>query len=438
MKNQRSPYKLFKPSPLGPIPEDWEVVRLGEVFRFVRGFSYRKIDISKDSGILFLTINDLEKEGGKKRNTANIYLKPNVNIPQKYLIEEFSLFVANTDMSKGFIIGAPLLYCPEGERAVYSMDLTRLVPTREDLSLEFYFYLLTYVKVRRIVKTFGQGTNVIHLNHQLFKHLLIPLPPLPEQKRIAEVLRTVDEAILKVEQEIEHTERLKRGLMQHLLSRGIGYTHFKDSPIGKIPEEWDVVRLGQVTKVVQGFAFPIKYQTKNQGKYPFVKVGDMNSSEKYIKEAEFFIDEEDLKRMKVKIYPSGTIIFPKIGMAIYLNKFRILSVSGTIDNNVAGLIPSDKVDPEFLFYWLSGKLDLVRLSGRTTAPSIKKSTIQRVSIPLPPFPEQKRIAEILMTVDRKLELLRQKKVHLERIKKGLMNDLLTGKKRLKVNLEGDI
>ncbi len=199
----------------------------------------------------------------------------------------------------------------------------------------------------------------------------------------------------------------------------------KYSPLYKIPEDWEVVMLGKVAEVVQGFAFPIKYQTKNHGRYPFVKVGDMNLSEKYIKKSEFFIDDIDLNQMKVKIYPPGTIIFPKIGMAIYLNKYRILSVWGTIDNNVAGLVPTKRVDSEFLFYWLSGKLDLARISGRTTTPSIKKTTIQQIPIPLPPLPEQKRIAEVLLTVDEAIEKVDKSIEKTERLKKGLMHELLT-------------
>jgi len=133
------------------------------------------------------------------------------------------------------------------------------------------------------------------------------------------------------------------------------------------------------------------------------------------------------------VYPPNTIIFPKIGMALYLNKFRILKTWGTFDNNVAGVIPK-KHEPEFLYYYFVGKVDLKRLSNQTTAPSIRKSTLEALIIPLPPLEEQRKIAEILSTVDKKLELEKKRKEKLERIKKGLMNDLLTGRRRVRYDI----
>ncbi len=202
----------------------------------------------------------------------------------------------------------------------------------------------------------------------------------------------------------------------------MGVYNHKETPIGRIPEDWDVVRLGDVAEVVSGFAFPLEYQGKNSGEYPFVKVNDLNSAQKYITKAENFID--DLKALRAKVYPPNTIIFPKIGMALYLNKFRILKIWGTFDNNVAGVIPK-KHEPEFLYYYFLGKVDLRQLSNQTTAPSIRKSTLEALIVPLPPLPEQRKIAEILSTVDKAIEKVNEAIAKTERLKKGLMQELLT-------------
>ncbi|RKY98803.1 MAG: restriction endonuclease subunit S [Candidatus Hydrothermota bacterium] len=321
------------------------------------------------------------------------------------------------------------------ENATINQGCKGLVPKIREVEPLFYAYY--FKSIREKLELLSAGSTFKELSKETLENLKIPLPPLPEQKRIAEVLRTVDEAILKVEQEIEHTERLKRGLMQHLLSRGIGHTHFKDSPIGKIPEEWDVVRLGEVAEYFQ-YGFTAKAENEPVGP-KFLRITDIQdgkvnwSSVPYCR-----IDDNLLKKFELK---SGDILFARIG-ATTGKSFLIKECPKTIFASylIRCRVNLNKAFPEFLFIYTQSSMywnQIHSIKGGRLKQGINLPQIQGLLIPLPPLPEQKRIAEILMTVDKKLELLRQKKEHLERIKKGLMNDLLTGKKRLKVNLEGD-
>ena len=420
---------------IGKVPTDWEIVRIEKVCAFDRGFSYRSDQVTtQPSKIRFITINDFEKEGGLKRNSESLYLKDETDVDPKYFLDEDEVLVANTDMSRGFIIGAPIYIEKAEGKVAYSMDLTRLIFDKKTVNGKFLFYLLKHEKIRNKMKTFAQGTNVLHLNHELMKKLEIPLPPVEEQRAVAGVLGVVDSVIAKTDEVIAKTERLKKGLMQTLLTRGIGHKEFKETEIGKMPKDWEVVKLSDKAEVVSGFGFPLDYQGKRSGKYPFIKVNDLNLTQKYVITADNFVNDEDLKALKAEVFPPNTIIFPKIGMAIYLNKFRMLKTWGTFDNNIAGIIPKE-INPEFLFYYLLGKIDLKQLSGRTTAPSIRKTTLESMLIPYPSLPEQQKIAEILSTVDKKLEIERNEKAKLERIKQGLMDLLLTGKIRIRVDYD---
>ncbi|MEM2006368.1 MAG: restriction endonuclease subunit S [Sulfolobales archaeon] len=205
-------------------------------------------------------------------------------------------------------------------------------------------------------------------------------------------------------------------------------TEFQETPVGKAPKDWKIVQLRDIGEIVNGFAFPLEYQGKKNGKYIFVKVSDTNivGNEKYIRATENKIDDHIAKQLKAKIFPSGTIIFPKIGMVIYLRKVRILAESGTFDNNIMGIIPNkDVIDSEFLYYYFLGKINLTKLAGRTTAPSIKKSDVEKLKITLPPIREQQRIAEILSTVDSAIDRVRRLVERADKLKKGLMQELLT-------------
>jgi type I restriction enzyme S subunit len=209
-------------------------------------------------------------------------------------------------------------------------------------------------------------------------------------------------------------------------------TDFQETEIGKIPREWKVVKLKDIGKIVSGFTFSLELQGKNSGKYPFIKVNDMNNSYKYIYTAENYVDDNDLVKLKARPYPPNTIIFPKIGMAVRLNKYRILRLEALFDNNIAGVIINDKLAYyEFIYYYLQGKIDLMSLASMTTVPSITKTKLENIPIPYPSIHEQRRIAEILSTVDRVIEGVDVAVARLESLKKALMRELLTGRIRVR-------
>ncbi|HDK6414494.1 TPA: restriction endonuclease subunit S [Klebsiella variicola] len=160
-----------------------------------------------------------------------------------------------------------------------------------------------------------------------------------------------------------------------------------------------MVKLGSVGEFKAGFGFPIEYQGKKEGDYPFAKVGDISavvrSGHKNIFHAGNYIDKDIVENLKAKTIPKGTIVFAKIGEAIKQNFRAVTSVEMVIDNNVMGLVPDNNiVDTNYLFYFMRS-LDLYQFCGATTIPALRKSMLENIQIPLPPLSEQKRIAAIL-------------------------------------------
>lgn len=159
---------------------------------------------------------------------------------------------------------------------------------------------------------------------------------------------------------------------------------------------WKTVKLGDVAKATGGSGFPKKYQGKTAGHYPFFKVSDMNTegNEVFMKKAANYVSFEELRRMKAKHHPAGTIVFPKIGGAISTNKKRILTCDAAFDNNVMGVIPKYDISPEYLHKIFLG-FNLYELSNKAALPSITNSTVDELEITLPPLPVQKQIVEKL-------------------------------------------
>ena len=197
---------------------------------------------------------------------------------------------------------------------------------------------------------------------------------------------------------------------------------YKNSPLGIIPNEWEVERLGNIVSITSGES-PSLYTLTSHGKYPFIKVEDMNNCEKYqIRSREYSNDEKN-------IIHKESIIFPKRGAAILNNKVRIAKVDIQMDSNMMAIKPNNKVLPEYLFYSITFE-QLFRIADTSTIPQINNKHINPYKILLPPLNEQRKIAEVLSTWDKAIEKQTLLVEKLELRKKGLMQQLLTGKKRL--------
>lgn len=198
---------------------------------------------------------------------------------------------------------------------------------------------------------------------------------------------------------------------------------YKKSSLGIIPNEWNVKKLGDLVSITSGES-PSLYLLKNQGKYPYVKVEDMNLCEKYQNQSRNYSNEEK------GIIKKGSIIFPKRGAAILNNKVRIAHIDIQMDSNMMAILPKKNIIwGEYLYYNIVFE-KLFKIADTSTIPQINNKHIIPYKIPLPPLPEQQKIAKILGTWDKAIEMQTQLIKKLELRKKGLMQQLLTGKKRL--------
>ena len=191
--------------------------------------------------------------------------------------------------------------------------------------------------------------------------------------------------------------------------------------IAAIPEGWDCVKLKDYIKINSGES-PSKFRFLNSG-IPYFKVEQLNNSTKYQRVTPYYIKGD-------KSIPGGSIIFPKRGVALFLNKIRILAQDSFMDTNLMTLtVTKSDINNEFLFYVLD-RIGLWKIADTTSVPQINKKHINSLIIPKPPIFEQQAIAEVLSDIDNliaSLEKLIDKK---QKIKLGTIQELLIRRKRL--------
>ena len=284
---------------------------------------------------------------------------------------------------------------------------------------KYLFYWLYSSFAQTEIKNRITGSAQPGLSSSFIKNFFLPLPPLPEQRKIAEILENVDNIIEKTDKIIEKYKRIKQGLMQDLLTKGIDEngnirnekTHkFKDSPLVRIPEEWEVVRLGEMGEIIYRERLNEYEYFEDGSSIVYGTTGIIARTEKYIDVGE-------------------AIILPRKGSIN--NKFYVKEGQKffVIDTAFYVKFTKTEVYVKYIYYFLH-QVNFELLNEATGIPSLNRENLKNILIPLPPLPEQQRIAEILSQIDKTIEKEEQYKEKLKRLKQGLMGDLLTGKVRV--------
>lgn len=263
-------------------------------------------------------------------------------------------------------------------------------------------------------------------------------PPLPEQQKIATILSSVDNVIETTREQIDKLKDLKTGMMQELLTKGIGpggvpHTEFKDSPVGRIPVGWDVADLADYLAFISyGFTNPMPDAENGPFMITAKDVSDLrvqyDSARKTSIQAynELLTEKSRPKLNDILLTKDGTL-----GRVALVEKANMC-----INQSVAVLRPNDKIIPKFLLYLLASppyQREILDKAGGSTIKHIYITVVDKMKIAVPTKSEQEDVVKVLDGLFQKISLAEDKLRLYTDTKKALMQDLLTGKVRVKVD-----
>lgn len=396
------------------LPIGWKEVTLSEVCTKIQdgnyGTFYPKSHEFLESGIPFLTSKAIGSNGILIPSKID-YISPekHAELKKAHLKLNDILFT-----NRGANVGAIGIVGENISHGNIGPQLT-LLRANEKITPNFLLYSMRSSLVKKQIESNDSGSAMNFFGIKETSKFKLYLPPLEEQKKIADILSTVDKKIAFVEENINATEELKNGLMQKLLTEGIGHTEFKDSELGRIPKSWEISNIENIFNIFVGrdlkedrfskektdtHIFPVFSNTvDNNGFYGYYDYEEFNGS-------------------------SLTVVGRGIGVGTAFTKNGSYGAIGRL----LVLFPQKGIKPHFYTEYINFKIKI--FSESSGIPQLTGAQIKNYKCPIPPLEEQKQIAEILSTVDKKLENLKEKKQSFEELKKGLMQKLLTGEVRV--------
>lgn len=370
---------------------EWPMVKLGDLGEFINGFAFKPSDWSEDGTPIIRIQNLTNPQALFNRTTKRV---------------KDVLYVEPGDLLVSWSATLGVFRWQGKERAVLNQHIFKVV-SKPIIENEFLEFSLKFALQQ--VEKYLHGATMRHVNRQEFLDLKIPLPPLGEQKRIAEILGGVSKAIHVVEQQIETANQLEKSLFNQFRRQYSALC----SPIKNI------------CKVQTGATPSRKNSAYYDGGIPWVKTGEVNGGK--IEETEEYITELAVQETNCRKFPIGTILVAMYGQGATRGKVGILNCAAATNQACAALIALACEDQEYIFAVLRNCYDELRNLGRGgTQPNLNLTLVKNFEIPWPEEFAREEFSQKWRELDNLRHLLHRKLSLLQELQKSLATRAFAG------------
>lgn len=417
-----APQRGQEPTAVRGIPQEWEVVRLGQLY------SERK-----EKGLAGLPVMSVTLDRGLVlRSSLERRVESELKPADHALVREGDLVYNMMRMWQG-ASGVASVDCVVSPAYVVAKPNEWLLPA-------FAGYLLKAPQIIRLLYSYSQGItrDRLRLYFDNFVEVPIPLPSLPEQRKIAAILSGVDDAIAATRKVIEQTKRVKQGLLQTLMTRGIGHARFNKTEIGEIPEGWWVEEVQGIADVAYGVTVN-QQRRQSTDRAPLLTVAAHDPEEGWRREGVSEIGVVQGDREKYSAEAGDVLLVEGNGNPELLGWPQIWDgrIPGALHQNHLIRVRPRTVEPEWIALGLSSAVGRrqIRVNAKSSSGlyTINSTVVKQVRLPVAPTGERRQIIEVEDTHSRAISHSSSALAGLARLKQGLLQDLLTGRVRVPVD-----
>ncbi|MEV8133551.1 restriction endonuclease subunit S [Pseudarthrobacter oxydans] len=384
------------------------MVRLGDVASFIRGVTFKPADVEEpsDSNVDCMRTKNVQSELDRRDVWA--VPKTTVKRPDQFL-REGDLLVSSAN---SWNLVGKACWIPELERpTTFGGFVSVLRP--ENVDARYLFRWFSSDIVQATMRSFGnQTTNISNLDLRRASNLLLPLPPLDEQRRIAAILEKADELRTKRREALAHLDTL---------TRSIFHSMFGD-PVTN-PEKWPLAPLSSLGILDRGVS---KHRPRNDprllgGRYPLVQTGDVAGAGAYL--TRFSSTYSDLGLGQSRLWPRGTLC---ITIAANIAKTAILKIEACFPDSVVGFT-ADPATTEYVRVWLSFlQATLEARAPESAQKNINLAILRTLPVPVPPIELQQTFATRVAAVERLKEMHRKHLAELDALFASLQHRAFKG------------
>ena len=418
------------------VPEGWSVEKLDSITKVID--SAHQTPIFSLSGFPMVRVGDIK--GGRISLVGTVSVSSDVfdiftkNYQPKY---NDILMTRVGSYGRSSIVKTDKIFC---------LGQNTVVVNPKSIDADYLYQLLQGQNVKNQIEDTVGGSSQKSLSLGAIKSLKILTPVFPEQQKIAAILTSVDEVIEKTQAQINKLKDLKTGMMQELLTRGVGvdgkpHTEFKDSPVGRIPKGWEVVKLSEVlTKIDSGWSPACIEVPPQTGEWGVLKVSSVTRGE-FLEIQSKTLPSNLEPKEHIKVNNGDLLLTRANGVADLVGKCVMIQSEPRsklmMSDKILRLNPNKHIYSHFLLHAFNSQemRRQIELSwgGSSGQKNISQADIKNYLLALPSFDEQKFIGDSISQVDRVLSAKNNKLIKMNDTKKALMQDLLTGKVRVKVD-----
>ena len=406
--------------------ENWEETTLGSIF------NHRKVKGNNDMELLSVTGGKgiVRRDSLERRDTSN-------NDKSKYLLVEKGDIVYNTMRMWQGVSGV------SSYKGIVSPAYTVCSPTKK-LDSRFAGYLLKDPAMILLFKKSSQGlvSDTWNLKYEKFAQIRCLLPPLSEQRKIVSILTSVDKLIETTQKQILKLQDLKKATMNELISKGIGNTDISDNELGgktnnsdmnNFITNWSIETLSDIShRIIDGTHFSPK---SKKGKNIYLTAKNIKDGKIQLDDITLISDEEheviysrcDVKKGDILFTKDGTV--GEVAINTLEDEFSLLSSVAVLKINNKYCLT------QYVYQWLRSSIFQDIIKKRLTGTAVSRLTLEKINklpISFPPLSEQSKITSILTTVDKLIENTKKQINQTKSLKKSLMQDLLSGSKRVNI------